>query len=130
MTWLARLLAICLIALLLCGRFLALAQDEPDTESAEGETLDLQDNNADIEEEGGELDLGSAEVIGTRSLLDVLSDTRALTILPAESFEGAASVPAGDDGQLRQRLRPPQRCAPSMATPLRHAPQGSLRLLP
>ncbi|GEM_PF-3153080 len=53
--------------------------------------LDAAESGEDEEAED-EIDLGSAEVLGQRTLASALDDTRAMTVIDAAAFAGAVSV--------------------------------------
>jgi len=90
-----------LLILMLLAMFywpaLAAAQDAGDTieldeDSIASEDMDGADEGALADDEDGVIDLGSAEVLGSRSLESLLGDTRAITVIDAAAFGGATSV--------------------------------------
>lgn len=82
---------------LLLWPLLGAAQDSGDTIVLDDDSIALDDaagtdDEITVDEDTAEIDLGSAEVLGRRSLESILGDTRAITVLDAAAFAGAVSV--------------------------------------
>jgi vitamin B12 transporter len=81
------LVSLCQTAYYACAQD---AEEQDGIELDDGEAADGEISN--VEAAADEIDLGSAEVLGTRSLSAVIGESHALTTLSAKEFAGAASM--------------------------------------